>query len=234
MTDRDLPLEGEPDVAAAELALGVLDGEERAAAIRRILAEPGFAREVEQWRAHFATLFAGVPEVAPPAELEEQVLARVDRPFEKRRDYWKPFAIASSLAAASLFGVMLVRPESAPMVVPTAPDPAPMVAALMVGGREQPMVAVYDVAGATVKMAGPIDVPAGRSAQLWAIVEGDPTPHPLGTFRLVEKQGMVASAQSAEPMAAGTTLAISIEPPGGSPTGAPTGPVVASGTLSAV
>ena len=35
----------EADVAAAELALGVLDGEERAAALRRVLAEPDFARE---------------------------------------------------------------------------------------------------------------------------------------------------------------------------------------------
>ena len=30
----------------------------------------------------------------------------------------------------------------------------------------------------------------------------------------------------------GATIAISVEPPGGSPTGAPTGPVVASGSLS--
>ena len=35
------------DVAAAELALGLLDGEERAAALRRVLAEPAFAAEVE-------------------------------------------------------------------------------------------------------------------------------------------------------------------------------------------
>jgi anti-sigma-K factor RskA len=30
----------------------------------------------------------------------------------------------------------------------------------------------------------------------------------------------------------GATIAISVEPPGGSPTGAPTGPVVASGPLN--
>ena len=30
----------------------------------------------------------------------------------------------------------------------------------------------------------------------------------------------------------GATIAISVEPPGGSPTGAPTGPVVASGALT--
>ena len=35
----------------------------------------------------------------------------------------------------------------------------------------------------------------------------------------------------AELMQQGATIAISVEPPGGSPTGAPTGPVVASGAL---
>ena len=40
-----------------------------------------------------------------------------------------------------------------------------------------------------------------------------------------------ADAKSPAPMPAGTTFAISIEPLGGSPTGAPTGPVVGSATL---
>jgi anti-sigma-K factor RskA len=35
----------------------------------------------------------------------------------------------------------------------------------------------------------------------------------------------------AELLQQGATIAISVEPPGGSPTGKPTGPVVASGSL---
>ncbi|MGJ3628226.1 hypothetical protein AB5I41_17070 [Sphingomonas sp. MMS24-JH45] len=49
------------DMAAAELALGVLDGDERAAALRRVLAEPDFAREVARWRDYLAALFADWP-----------------------------------------------------------------------------------------------------------------------------------------------------------------------------
>ena len=44
-TETDVP----EDVAAAELALGLLEGEERGAALRRVLAEPGFAAQVEWW-----------------------------------------------------------------------------------------------------------------------------------------------------------------------------------------
>jgi hypothetical protein len=90
----------EPDTTAAELALGVLDGADRAAALRRVIGEPGFAREVERWRDRFALLFAGVPEEVAPAGVFEKVEARIDGRDGARRavNPWKPTAIAASLA----------------------------------------------------------------------------------------------------------------------------------------
>ncbi len=220
----------EPDVAAAELALGVLDGAERAAALRRQLAEPAFARDVDYWRARFAALFSLIPEVEPAARLEHRVFERLDRPTNTRPGLWRPFAIASSLAAASLLGVVLVRPD--PIAPPAIIQPATMVAALMIEGQKEPRLAVYDAANGQVRMPGPMPIPEGRSAQLWAIV-GDQAPHPLGLFHQAAG-GVMADAASPTPMAEGTTLAISIEPLGGSPTGLPTGPVVASGKLARV
>ena len=73
MTDPIRPGPAEPDVAAAELALGLLDGEERAAALRRMLAEPGFAREVERWRDAFRRpVRRRRRAVAPAADLGER------------------------------------------------------------------------------------------------------------------------------------------------------------------
>lgn len=221
----------EPDVAAAELALGLLDGDERAAALRRMLAEPAFARDVERWRAHFGALFAAVPAVEPGPALGDRVIARLDNPAvaAPRAGYWKPFAIAASLAAASLFGVIVTRPTPvAPPPVVTA-GPAPMVAAFMIEGQKAPLVATYDAQGGSLSMPGPMPIPAGKSAQLWAIV-GSGAPVPLGLFHEAGAR-VEAEARSAVPMAPGTTLAISIEPEGGSPTGLPTGPVVGSATL---
>ena len=54
-----------------------------------------------------------------------------------------------------------------------------MVAALMIEGTGPPMVAIYDSASGRLSMPGPMAVPRGQSAQLWAIV-GDDAPHPLG------------------------------------------------------
>ncbi len=230
MTDApDLMTGPDPDVAAAELALGLLEGEDRAIALRRLLAEPEFARDVERWRMQFGAMFAGVASVAPAPKLGERVIAQLDGPARVRAGYWKPFAIASSLAAASLLGLLMVRPDPALLPPVTIAAPAPMVAAFMVEGIETPLVATYDSGNERLSMPGPMPIPAGKSAQLWAIVGSD-APQPLGLFHEAGER-VEADARSASPMESGTKFAITLEPVGGSPTGLPTGPVVASATL---
>jgi anti-sigma-K factor RskA len=229
MTDAADTTGPDPDVAAAELALGLLTGEERALALRRMLSDPAFARDVERWRMEFAALFARMPEVSPPPEVEERVIALLDGKATARPGYWRPLAIASSLVAASLLGLLVVRPDpvAPPPVIASAP--APMVAAFMVEGIKTPLVATYDSTHGRLSMPGPMPIPAGKSAQLWAIV-GTGAPQPLGLFHEAGDR-VEAEARSPTPMKPGTTLAISLEPIGGSPTGLPTGPVVASATL---
>ena len=228
------PMPAEPDVAAAELALGLLEGDDRAAALRRQLAEPAFAREVEQWRDHFATLFAGSAERVPPATVAARIEAHLDRPANSARTtpgFWRPLAMAASLLAASLTGVLLVRPDTTPAII-AAPQ-AQMVAAMALSdGKAAPLAAYYDPAQKIVRMPGPMPIPANHSAQLWAIHDGQP-PVPLGLFHVVGNT-VVAEAKTLKAIPAGTMLAISFEPMGGSPTGKPTGPVVASGALSSV
>jgi anti-sigma-K factor RskA len=221
----------EPDVAAADLALVLLEGDERAAALRRTLADPAFARDVERWRRQFGALFASITDVAPAPDLGDRVIARLDGPGRPAPGPWKPLAIAASLVAAGLSGLLVLRPEPAPTPTIVAAAPAPMVAAFMIEGHDAPIVATYDSAGGMLSMPGPMPIPAGKSAQLWAIVGSDPAPHPLGLFRQAGER-VEAEARSPAPMPAGTTFAISIEPLGGSPTGAPTGPVVGSATLT--
>jgi len=230
MTDAANPITGpDPDVAAAELALGLLEGEERALALRRMLSDPAFAQDVERWRREFSALFARMPEVSPPPQIGERIIARLDGPAAARPSYWRPLAIASSLAAASLLGLLVVRPDPTLPTPVVASAPAPMVAAFMVEGIKTPLVATYDSANGRLSMPGPMPIPAGKSAQLWAIV-GTAAPQPLGLFHEAGDR-VEAEARSATPLKPGTTFAISIEPIGGSPTGSPTGPVVASATL---
>ena len=68
--------------------------------------------------------------------------------------------------------------------------------------------------------------PSGRSLELWYIGD-DKTPRAMG---LVDKEP-ATMAMPADATPSGATLAVSVEPPGGSTTGGPTGPVVYSGQL---
>ena len=239
MTSADpTPPGDDPDVAAAELALGLLEGDDRAAALRRQLADPAFAREVEQWRDHFALLFAETAAVEPGAALAPRVEQQLDsatapRPVANRIvEFWRPLAVMSSLAAASLAAVLVMRVDPTPVVIAPPTPQAQLVAALAPAEKGAPVALYYDAAQQLVRMPAPMDIPAGHSAQLWAI-KGDKPPVPLGLFRVVGTT-IIADAKSAAALEPGTILAISIEPVGGSPTGAPTGPVVASGALSRV
>ena len=69
--------------------------------------------------------------------------------------------------------------------------------------------------------------PGDRGFELWAIAPGA-KPQSLG---VIPADGRLALGRLPLALGAGTVLAVSIEPKTGSPTGQPTGPVVATGDL---
>ncbi|WP_184060625.1 anti-sigma factor domain-containing protein, partial [Sphingomonas aerophila] len=91
-----------------------------------------------------------------------------------------------------------------------------------------PVAAVVDPGSRIIRVAA-IETPRGRVAELWRI-GADGVPRSLGL--LATGQATQLSLRPRTGPGLGETLAISIEPSGGSPTGAPTGPVVATGVLS--
>ncbi len=225
----------EPDVAAAELALGTLDGEERAAALRRVLAEPDFAAEVERWRQWLAQLFDLWPEAEPPEGLIDRIDASLGGPSpasaRSRRFPWPLLAIASTALAACLLVIVALRPGEAPRA-PVA-TPAPLVAALAgQGAARDAVAATFDAGAGALRLTAAPTVPAGRVAQLW-VIGGDGMPYPLGLLAGAATQLPLTPTDRAR-LVPGATLAISIEPPGGSPTGKPTGAVIAAGPLAKV
>ncbi|MEG3145564.1 anti-sigma factor [Sphingomonas sp. RT2P30] len=235
-----------PDMTAAELALGLLDGAERAAALRRVLADRDFAVAVESWRGHLAQLFDLWPEV----KVSDDLLARIERSLDAplaplattdapapRRWLWPAMTGLSSLAAAALLLVLVTRPEQpvrlAPTPVATASAPSTMlVAAIAPTGGGAPVTAVYDPGSGGMRITPQALADARRSAELW-VIAGDGVPHSLGVLPASGGSMSVSDANRAR-MATGATLAVTLEPIGGSPTGAPTGPVVAKGALARV
>lgn len=213
---------------AAELALGLLDGDERAAALRRMLAEPAFAREVDWWRDQFAGLFDDYRPVPAP----DGLLDRLDEaPRARARTAWPVLALAGALAAAVALFVVL-RPAPVPPQPPAATRPHTMMLAALAPSDKAatPVSAMVDMDSGEVRVAASDLAPAGKSAQLWMIKDG--VPHSLGLLHRGAATRMTMPQEERAALGAGVVLAVSIEPAGGSPKPTPTGPVVASGALS--
>jgi Putative zinc-finger len=98
---------------AAELALGILDGEQRAQALRHLAECPECRRAVEELTAVTDELLMLAPEREPPAGFESRVLARLQPPPAATRPRWRrrllaPVAAAATAAAIAVAAVLAV------------------------------------------------------------------------------------------------------------------------------
>ena len=228
---------------AAELALGVLEGEELARARASAAVDPQFAQEVAQWSGWFAPLLDEVEAVAPPARVLaaiEQRLGDREEPADnvvylrRRVNLWRGFAVGASAIAASLAMVLVLRPPITEQV-PVARQPgAPMVAMMEAQDSAAKLVATWDPADRSLVVAAAAGIApvAGHSHELW-VIPADGTPRSMGILPGADPMHMRVDAPMARQLAEGATLALSVEPTGGSPTGLPTGPVIAAGELLA-
>jgi len=218
----------DPDMTAAELALGLLDGEERAAALRRVLADPDFAREVEQWRQRLAGLFDDYPEVAAPDSVAERLAAPEPLPQARATSGFRwPIAALVGAVAAMLALFVVLQPTSQV----AGPPHHMMVASLMMSDKSGAVPAMVDMTTGEMRIGEAGMAPQGKTAQLW-MIGGDGVPKPMGMLASTGPSRMMLPMEKRRGLKAGIMLAVSIEPLGGSPTGLPTGPVVASGKLS--
>jgi anti-sigma-K factor RskA len=105
---------------------------------------------------------------------------------------------------------------------------SPRVAVIMPADSHTPGFLAEARADGTVVLTAfaPVDVPNGKALELWVLPPGGTVPKSLGVLPAAGTQVVLPSMP-----AAGTSLLVSLEPPGGSPTGLPTGPVVYAGKL---
>ncbi len=231
-TDAPLPERDGDDMLAAEYVLGVLSAEQRQFAVLRIEREPAFALLVDQWEARLAPLGEAFTPVAPPPELKRALDRRLhgaDRTAPGGRllqslAFWRGLA-GAALAALVVAAVLLF------VAGPWRQPARELVASLAGSSTDVHYVAVYDPASAELglsHLAG--EHGAGRDFELW-VIQGKNPPASLGIIPVGQSAHLKVPPQLRPKVEAGAVFAISLEPQGGSPTGLPTGPVVASGPL---
>lgn len=238
-------MSGDPedfDLLAGIYVLGALEADEARAVEDLAARDPGVAHAVEAWQNRLAPLAAAVPPSPVPPDLWASIEATIGFAPEPtaapaqsatataappalallRRAWhslpvWRTATAALALAAA-LAGITLV----------TRPEPTRLVTTLAPAGSPAPVfVAQVETDGTLlIRPLSAVQVAGGKDLELWALPEGAQKPISLGVLPPI---GRSVAAQKLPP--APVQLLVSLEPAGGSPTGAPTGPVLFGGTL---
>ncbi|MDB5412843.1 MAG: polymerase subunit sigma-70 [Rubritepida sp.] len=213
---------GERDALAAEYVLGTLDARATAELRGAMETDAALADAVAGWEQRLAPLqLLATPEAPPP-----DLWARLERTLgggARRKAWrfpWPAFGLGAGALAAGLAAFIVFRP----------PPAAPLMTVLLTS-RDQPAYLVEAERG-TLRLAAlnPRGIEAGRVMQLWALPQGATAPTSLG---LIPESGRFSvTPQNIRPEP-GMLIEISLEPPGGSTTGRPTGPILFIGRLSA-
>lgn len=225
---------------AAEYALGLLDAAERSAAEARIARDPLLGREVARWRGRLASLLDDIAPADPPQSVWTAIARGLgdNAPpggnvllLKRRVQLWRGLTATATAIAASLALVLLFRPAE-PAPVTRSPQPAAMVAALASDTGTVKLVATWDPASDRLIVAatGALRAPPGRAHEIWLIPAGG-KPLALGLLSPSARWHTQLPPALSARMRSGATIAVSIEPAGGSATGLPTGPVIAAGAL---
>jgi anti-sigma-K factor RskA len=226
----------DPSMLAGEYVLGTLDASERRGFSRRLLAEPALVALVADWQERLAPMLLSAPEIPPPdhlwARIDGATRTDIAANDNQRVGRWQIATAAAALLALVTTGLALrpVHPPTLAPIVAQAPQQgfAQQIAALSSEGGTPALLVSYDAMTHKMRVL-PVNVAPrpGHSMELWMIA-GKAAPKSIG---LMPKQGPAALDNLHVDPALDTTIAISIEPVGGSPTGAPTGPVVYSGRM---
>ena len=235
MTDNGAPKREDSRLIAAEYVLGVLGLSEWREVEQRIARDQMFAREVAFWEERLGGLAEGIPAVAPPANAWARIAAALDRaeqPAATRAgiwqslSFWRGLALSTSALAAACLAALIY-------VGSVIPPRAPLVAQLGAEGGKTGFVAAVNSGGGTLTIV-PAALLSGeeqKAMELWLIPPGD-KPHSLGLIDPSRPITIKVPQDLLGRVNREAVLAVSLEPPGGSPTGQPTGPVIANGKLA--
>ncbi|HJT11755.1 MAG TPA: anti-sigma factor [Dongiaceae bacterium] len=199
---------------AGEYVLGTLAGADRIAFEGRLQRDTAAMRAVALWAQHLQPLADAVTPTIPAPQLWQRIERELGLPTrtKSRAPMWIAAAVAAAIVAvAFLFPDLYMKPDVnavAQLAPPTGGEPAFVVSVL--DDQEKLLIRAANVAPQP-----------NNSYELWVVPQTG-APVSLG---VIEQAGETERdvAENLRPLlAVGGTLAVSLEPVGGSPTGAPT------------
>ncbi len=235
------------DALAAEYVIGTLNSQERTSVAQRRNNQPALAAAITAWEHRVGPLAIASPSIDAPPGLLEKIEARIAAnarqstiatptlpldfssnviAMERRMKRWRMTAVAASALAASLALVVGVREGLRPH------EPRNFVAVLQKDAASPAFLLSVDLdtKQLTIRAVAP-EQQTDKSYQLWLVNPQLGNPRSLGLVQTAGFSGATNLATYDRGVIEAATYAISLEPPGGSPTGQPTGPVLYAGKL---
>jgi anti-sigma-K factor RskA len=219
---------------ASEYVLGTLRGGARRRFAQMMMSDAVLREAVAAWEAHLTPLAEHVEPIAPPKRVWNNIESRIGGSAPARAapetsgfwsslTFWRGLGFATTTAAAVLLAFTL---RTTPAV-----NNEPMMMAVLEDKGEARMIVEQPKSGyLMVKMIKPWVGGEDKSMELWVIPK-DGAPRSLG---LLNDTGdtKLAKPDMDIRLTDGTVFALSKEPRGGSPTGAPTGMVLCKGVIA--
>lgn len=213
---------------AGEYALGLLPPDEAAAFEARLATDPVLRAIYADWAEDLARLTDRIEPVAPPPWVFGKIEARLFGRGRKRGS-WLSWAMGAVAAAVLVVAVGLgtgVFDRG-----PTPPGSPAYVAEIAAEDRSLVVAAAYDAGQGRLFIDRQSGAPReGRALELW-LIAGEDAPVSLGVLP-AEAQADLTVPAALRARLDGAVLAISDEPPGGSPTGTATGDILAVGEIT--
>jgi anti-sigma-K factor RskA len=229
---------------AAEYVLGTLRGGARRRFAQMMKKDATLRNVVSAWEQHLTPLAERIPALNPPKRVWSNIESRISGTparvalqnaqapskasetggFWRSLAFWRGLGFATTSLAAVLLTLTL-------RTNPVAPTTEPMMMAVLEDQGEARMIVEQPKSGyLMVKMVKPWVGGEDKSMELWVIPK-DGAPRSLG---LLNDTGdtKLAKPDMDIRLTDGAVFALSKEPRGGSPTGAPTGMVLCKGVIA--
>jgi anti-sigma-K factor RskA len=242
------------DKLAAEFVLGLLEGGERQEAERLLEEDAGFQASVAAWQRRLSELDETATPLPPgdalwqriegslaavsPATTAEQDAAApevampvmVPDPRNAFRALWHNLAFWRVAGLASAFATLLLALGVGYLAQRSSREPVLIAVLLTDANQPAGVINAYRNGQAQLIPFAGMQIPPGRAFQVWAIP--GPNQNPISVGVVTEPRSARLDLERVPSLRPDQTFAISVEPPQGSPTGLPTGPVLMKGTTS--
>ena len=233
--------DGNNHLRYAEYVLGVLDADARAAVAHEIATTDEAATAVALWQRRLMPLADTIAEVTPAPYVWARIqdAQKLDAPARaqpprtglwENLQLWHWLGIGASVVAAALL-VVVSLPHLAP--APSAVSAGYMASTIQQDNGVTGWTATMDLQHArmVVVPASPVAFEQGRAPELWLIPPGQ-KPIAVGMIARDKPTTLALDPTLLAQLGPTAALAVSVEPMGGSPTGQPTGAVIAKGAIS--